>query len=94
MLQLLAEPERLGSIPVVPPPYWEFGDADGGPVDPGAGQVAEVAPESGELSCRFLGLDAQGGLQLIGGLVLAESSSSTSNEASVSSLPRWRWFLS
>ena len=68
VLQLLAEPERLGSIPVVPPPYWELGDADGGPVDPGTGQVAEVAPESGERSCRFLGLDAQGGLQLCTGL--------------------------
>ena len=71
VLQLLAEPERLRAIPVAPPPYWELGDAGGGPVDPGAGQVAEVAPQSRERSSRFLGLDAQGGLQLIGGLVLA-----------------------
>jgi hypothetical protein len=70
VLQLLAEPERLRAIPVAPPPYWELGDAGGGPVDPGAGQVAEVAPESEERSCRFLGFDAQGGLQLIGGLVV------------------------
>ena len=32
--------------------------------------MAEVAPESNEGSFRFLGFDGQGGLQLIGGLVI------------------------
>jgi len=46
------------------------GDAESGLVDPGAGQDPEVAPESGKRGCRFLGLDSQGWLQLIGGLVV------------------------
>jgi hypothetical protein len=32
--------------------------------------MAEVAPESKQCSYRFLGFDGQGGLQLIGGLVI------------------------
>jgi len=37
---------------------------------PGASQVFEVAPESEERSCRFLGLDGQGWLQIVGGSVI------------------------
>ena len=49
------------------------GDSEGalaGAGGPGAGQVVGIAPESEEVSCRFLGFDAQGGLQLIGGFVI------------------------
>ena len=47
------------------------GDAEGGPVAPGADQGSEIAPESKQkCSPRFLGFDPQGGLQLIGGLVI------------------------
>ena len=46
------------------------GDVESGVVDPSAGQDPEVAPESKQRSCRFLGLDSQGWLQLIGGLVV------------------------
>ena len=46
------------------------GDVERGLVEPGAGQDAEGAPESKQRSCRFLGFDSQGWLQLIGGLVV------------------------
>jgi len=47
------------------------GDAESAPVAPGAGQDAEIAPESKQkCSPGFLGFDPQGGLQLIGGLVI------------------------
>jgi len=45
-------------------------DAERRPVAPGAVQGSEVASESKQRSCRFLGLDSQGWLQLIGGLVV------------------------
>ena len=46
------------------------GDSDGSPGVSGADQGPEVAPESIQRSCKLLGFDAQGGLQLIGGLVI------------------------
>ncbi len=66
-------------------------------------------PESPSLHGRWLGLDRLGVLQVLGGLVLgliarfppmttsplpAAPCSSSSNGASLSSLPRWRQFLS
>ena len=45
-------------------------DAESRPVAPGAVQGSEVASESKQRSCRFLGLDSQGWLQLIGGFVV------------------------
>jgi hypothetical protein len=39
------------------------GDVERGRVDPGAGQGAEGAPESGKRSSRFLGVDSQGWIQ-------------------------------
>ena len=49
------------------------GDSEGGLAGaggPGASQGFEVAPESEERSCRFLGLDGQGWLQIVGGSVI------------------------
>jgi hypothetical protein len=49
------------------------GDSEGGLAAagaPGASQDLEVAPESEERSCRFLGLDGQGWLQIVGGSVI------------------------
>ena len=49
------------------------GDSEGGLAGaggPGASQDLEVAPESEERSCRFLGLDGQGWLQIVGGSVI------------------------
>jgi len=46
------------------------GDVESVVVEPGAGQDPEFASESEQHSCRFLGFDAQGVLQLIGGLVV------------------------
>ena len=47
------------------------GDAETVHVAPGVDQEAEVAPESKQkCSPRFLGFDPQGGVQLIGGLVI------------------------
>ena len=45
-------------------------DAESRPVAPGAVQGSEAASESKQRSCRFLGLDSQGWLQLIGGFVV------------------------
>jgi hypothetical protein len=47
------------------------GDAESAPVAPGVDQDAEVAPDSKQqCSSRFFGFDPQGGVQLIGGLVI------------------------
>ena len=47
------------------------GDAEAALVAPGAGQGSEIASESKpKCSPRFLGFDPQGGVQLIGGLVI------------------------
>ena len=49
------------------------GDSEGGLAGaggPGASQDVEIAPESEERSCRFLGLDGQGWLQIVGGSVI------------------------
>ena len=47
------------------------GDAEAALVAPGAGQGSEIASESKpKCSPRFLGFDPQGGVQLIGGLVV------------------------
>ena len=71
--------------------------------------MAEVAPEFKQGSFRFLGFDSQGGLQLIGGLViglialyssydhvnfLSSTIHLNRNGAFGSSLPRWRLWLS
>jgi len=47
------------------------GDAEGGLVAPGADQGSEVASDSKhKCGSGFLGFDPEGGLQLIGGLVI------------------------